>query len=59
MNESKQNGPKKDAAKKMTSFRKSRQEQPTSELLKKALKSWPKKEEQKPNKKVALPEAEA
>ncbi len=59
MNEKKQKGPEKDAAKTFTAFRKSRQGQPSGELLKKALKNWPKKEAPKPNKKVALPSAEA
>jgi len=59
MTEKKRKGPEKDAAKKMTEFRKARQKQPTAELLKKALKNSPKKPEvNNPNKRVALPDAE-
>ncbi len=39
MTDKKRKGPEKDAAKKITDSRKSRQDQPTAELLRKALKN--------------------
>lgn len=58
MNQSKLKGPKKDAAKIITDFRKNKGVPPHSELLEKALKNWPEKKKTNANKKVALPDVE-
>lgn len=58
MNQNKLKGPKKDAAKIITDFRKNKIVKPNSDLLEKALKNWPEKKKTNANKKVALPDAE-
>lgn len=58
MNQNLPKGPKKDAAKIITNFRKDKGANPRSEILEKALKNWPEKEKTNSNKKVALPDAE-
>lgn len=58
MSENTIKGPKKDAAKIMTEFRKKKQEKPAEDLLKKALQNWPEKNKNEADKKIAQPDAE-